>query len=92
MLFVIDCADKPDHLNTRLEHRQAHLEFLKNFEAQLIMAGPFLDADDNMIGSMLVMDFASGDEAQAFCDADPYGQAGLFESVRIRPWRKVLPP
>lgn len=92
MLFVIDCADKPDHLNIRLEHRQAHLEFLKNFEAQLIMAGPFLDADDNMVGSMLVMDFASGDEAQAFCDADPYGQAGLFESVRIRPWRKVLPP
>ena len=57
MFFVIDCKDKPNHLTVRLENREAHLNYLKDFEQQLIMAGPFLDADDQMIGSMLIMAF-----------------------------------
>lgn len=91
MHFVIDCLDKHDHLAVRLANREAHLVYLKDFDAQLIMAGPFLDGENSMIGSMLIMEFPSLSAAQAFCDDDPYVQAGLFERVRIRPWRKVLP-
>lgn len=91
MLFVIDCQDKPDHLAVRLKNREAHLSYLKDFEQQLIMAGPFMDDQNNMVGSMLIMEFPTLQDAQAFCDADPYGQAHLFERVLIRPWRKVLP-
>ena len=91
MFFVIDCEDKPNHLEVRLENREAHLNYLRDFEQQLIMAGPFLDADDQMIGSMLIMAFDNQAEAQSFCAADPYTLAGLFDQVQIRPWRKVLP-
>ena len=91
MFFVIDCKDKPNHLTVRLENREAHLNYLKDFEQQLIMAGPFLDADDQMIGSMLIMAFNNRAEVEDFCAADPYTLAGLFEKVSIRPWRKVLP-
>jgi uncharacterized protein YciI len=55
------------------------------------MAGPFMDADNQMIGSMLIMAFNDHAEADSFCAADPYALAGLFERVQIRPWRKVLP-
>ena len=91
MFFVIDCKDKPNHLTVRLENREAHLNYLKDFEQQLIMAGPFLDADDQMIGSMLIMAFNNRAEVESFCAADPYTLAGLFDQVLIRPWRKVLP-
>ena len=91
MFFVIDCQDKPGHLAVRLENRDAHLNYLKDFEQQLIMAGPFMDADNQMIGSMLIMAFNDHAEADSFCAADTYALAGLFERVQIRPWRKVLP-
>ena len=91
MFFVIDCQDKPGHLAVRLENRDAHLNYLKDFEQQLIMAGPFMDADNQMIGSMLIMAFNDHAEADSFCVADPYALAGLFERVQIRPRRKVLP-
>ena len=29
--------------------------------------------------------------AEKFAEDDPYAKAGLFESVSIRPWKKVLP-
>ena len=91
MFFVIDCQDKLGHLAVRLENRDAHLNYLKDFEQQLIMAGPFVDSDNQMIGSMLIMDFNDRREADSFCAADPYALAGLFERVQIRPWRKALP-
>jgi uncharacterized protein YciI len=91
MFFVIDCQDKLGHLAVRLENRDAHLNYLKDFEQQLIMAGPFVDSDNQMIGSMLIMDFNDRGEADSFCAADPYALAGLFERVQIRPWRKALP-
>jgi uncharacterized protein YciI len=91
MFFVIDCQDKLGHLAVRLENRDAHLNYLKDFEQQLIMAGPFVDSDNQMIGSMLIMDFNNRGEADSFCAADPYALAGLFERVQIRPWRKALP-
>lgn len=91
MLFIIDCSDKPDHSQVRLDNRAAHLAYLEGFKEQLVMAGPLLGGDDDMIGSLLIMDFANEGEVEAFCDGDPYAQAGLFDSVAIRPWRKTLP-
>lgn len=34
MLYAIYCKDKPGHLQTRLDNRPAHVEYLKRFEAQ----------------------------------------------------------
>ena len=58
--------------------------------------GRFLDVSQfecsvAMIGSLLLMEFGTGAEAAAFAAGDPYGKAGLFRSVTITPWRKVLP-
>ncbi len=43
------------------------------------------------VGSVIIMEFDSAADAQNFADNDPYNKAGLFESVSIRPWKKVLP-
>jgi uncharacterized protein YciI len=92
MLFALYCVDKPGHGQVRLDNRAAHLAFLETHEANLIAAGP-LQTDDGsaMVGSLLIMDFEDRAAADAFAAADPYAAAGLFESVAIRRWKKVLP-
>ena len=92
MLYVIKCIDKPDHLQVRLDNRAAHLEHLKAYGDKLFAAGPTLgEEDDGMNGSVVILDLENLAQAQEFCDNDPYAKAGLFESVSIAKWKKVLP-
>ena len=91
MLFVISCEDKPDSLALRLANRDAHLRYLEDFSVQAVMAGPYLNADDQPIGSMLIMEFANEATAVSFSENDPYALASLFQSVSVRPWKKTLP-
>jgi len=91
MLFVISCEDKPDSLALRLANRDAHLRYLEDFSAHIVMAGPYLNTDDQPIGSMLIMEFTDKDAVVAFSKKDPYALAGLFQSVSIKPWKKTLP-
>ncbi len=92
MHFVIYCLDKPDHAHVRADNRPAHVEYLKASAGKIVCAGPMLSDDgEGMIGSTLVMEFADRAEADAWAANDPYAKAGLFESVSIRPWKKVFP-
>eukprot|EP01040_Poterioochromonas_malhamensis_P025600 gene25600-biopygen10080 len=52
--------------------------------------GPFLDADGQPIGSMLIIETEGPSEAHSFASHDPYVLAGLFASVEVRPWRLAL--
>ena len=91
MLYVIHCFDKQGHLQVRTDNRPAHVEYLKSFGDKLQAAGPTLDADEKMNGSVVILELASLAEAEAFAANDPYAKAGLFEKVSIQPWKKVLP-
>ncbi len=92
MLFAIFCSDRPDHEHVRLENRAAHLEFLGRYKDNLVAAGPFqTDDGEHMIGSLLIIDFSDRAAVEAFAAEDPYHAAGLFGSVVIRRWKKVLP-
>ncbi len=92
MLYVITGKDKPDHLEVRIANRRHHLQHLGRLEDRVFAAGPTLAPDgETMNGSVLIIDFADRDAAQDFAAADPYAKAGLFESVEIQAWKKVLP-
>lgn len=92
MLFVFYCIDKPGRQQVRAAMRPAHLEYLGGFSGRIFGAGPMLTDDgQGMTGSVLIIDFADRAAAEAFAAADPYNTAGLFESVAIHPWKKVLP-
>ncbi|SOB99870.1 YciI-like protein [Stappia indica] len=90
MLYALICTDKPGALQTRLDNRADHLGFLKAMGDKLKAAGPFLDDDGGMTGSLVVIEANSRDEALAVASEDPYARAGLFESVEIRPWNWVI--
>jgi uncharacterized protein YciI len=91
VLYHILCHDKPGSLQTRLDNREAHLAVVRAIGDRLFAAGPLLNADDEMIGSVLIIDFDSDAAAETFCKQDPYSQAGLFEQVTVTRWRKTLP-
>lgn len=89
MRVALICTDKPGHLQTRLDNRAAHLEHIRA-SGVVEMAGPFLSPGGEMTGSLIVLDLASLDEARAWAEADPYARAGLFASVTISEWKKVV--
>ena len=92
MLFVLTCLDKPNSATLRAETRPAHLDFIRARIEQVPMAGPILAEDEKTpIGSMLIVELASRAEVDRFLAADPYSRAGLFQSVTVRPFRKVFP-
>lgn len=87
-LFAVMCTDKENHLETRKANRDAHLAYLK--ETGVAQAGPFLDAEGNMCGSLLILDVADLAAAQDWAANDPYAKAGLFQSVSIQHWNRVI--
>jgi uncharacterized protein YciI len=92
MQYAIYGLDKPDGLDVRKANRDAHVAHLRRHLDNIVVAGPLLSEDGaTMIGSLIVVDFAEKAGLDAFLAGDPYAKAGLFQSVAVRPWKKVLP-
>lgn len=89
MRVALICIDKPDHLFLRLENRAAHLAHIEA-SGVVEMAGPFLSETGDMIGSLVILTVSSLDAARDWASNDPYAKAGLFQSVEIREWKKVI--
>ncbi len=86
-LFVIECTDKEDGFALRQEVRPKHLDYAKALGDTLLVGGPFLDEQERMIGSLLIIKADSLADAEAIAARDPYAQAGLFSATSVRPWR-----
>lgn len=92
MLFMFHCIDKAGAADVRAANRNAHLDYLEAHKDRVFAAGPLLGDDGtSMVGSLLIIEFPDMAAARAFADGDPYSKAGLFETVEIRAWRRVLP-
>lgn len=99
MLYAILGRDTPNSLDRRLAVRPAHLERLNALlaEGRLILAGPLpaIDSPDpgpaGFQGSLVVAEFAALEDARTWADADPYVAAGVYATVEVYPFRKVLP-
>ena len=99
MMYAIVGQDVPDSLNQRLATRSAHVDRLQALQqaGRLLLAGPFPDIDGNdpgsagFSGSLIVAEFDSLTDAQAWADADPYVAAGVYASVSVKPFKKVFP-
>jgi uncharacterized protein len=89
MRFALICLDRPNALQTRVETREAHLEHIRA-TGVVEQAGPFIDAAGQMCGSLIILGVGTRAEADAWAAADPYAKAGLFQSVMIQEWKKVI--
>ena len=89
MHFVIFTTDRPNHEKVREGERSRHHAYIHDpgLPVRLQVAGPTLDADSEaMNGSLFIIEAEDMAAAEAFVADDPYNQAGLFETVVIRPF------
>ncbi len=99
MWYAIISQDVENSLEKRLSARPAHIERLQTLKAEgrLLIAGPHpaIDSEDpgtaGFTGSLVVAEFESLISAQAWADADPYIEAGVYQQVVVKPFKKVLP-
>ena len=99
MWYVIYSKDRDDALQARLDARSAHLARVEALldEGRLLLAGPrpAIDSPDpgpaGFQGSLIVARFESLATAREWADADPYVEAGVYESVEVTPFKRVLP-
>ena len=99
MYYAIISEDIENSLEKRLAARPDHLTRLQelNEQGRLLIAGPHpaIDSEDpgsaGFTGSLVVAEFPSLEEAQNWADQDPYIEAGVYEKVTVKPYKKVLP-
>lgn len=99
MWYVINSKDRPDSLEARRSTRPAHVARLQTLkdEGRLLLAGPYPSIDSNdpgpagFSGSLIVAEFDNLGDARTWADADPYIEAGVYESVDVKPFKKALP-
>lgn len=89
MLIALIARDKPDHLQTRVDNRAAHLAYIEE-TGVVAQAGPLLDQNGEMAGSLVILDVEDMKAGEAWAAADPYNKAGLFEAVELITWKKVI--
>jgi uncharacterized protein YciI len=88
--FTVICADKPGILELRLERRPEHVAYLKTVESMIRVAGPLLDTEGKMCGSLFVVEADDVAGAQAFSANDPFTKVGVFGRVEINAFTKTM--
>lgn len=99
MLYVIVGTDVANSLEKRLAVRELHLQRLQKLQSEgaLILAGPLpaVDSPDpgeaGFSGSVIIAEFPNLDVAKQWANEDPYLTSGVYESVMVKPFKKVLP-
>ena len=91
MLFVVIATDKADSLSLRMAVREAHFAYAHE-TARIKLGGPFLDAEGNMAGSLIIFEADDLESAEAWHASDPYVKAALFAHSEVRPWKPTCNP
>ena len=89
MLFVVTAIDKENSLSLRLATRDAHFAYARE-TGVIKLGGPFLNARDEMAGSLIVFEAPDLDAATRWHAGDPYVKAGLFAHSEVRPWKMTF--
>jgi len=90
-LYCLHCLDhETDGAARRAATRPAHLEWAAALGSVVRMAGPLLDSEGAMVGSVFLIEAASLDAARALHADDPYTKAGVFGHVTLNETRWAI--
>lgn len=99
MWYAVISEDVENSLPLRTGARDAHLARIQALvdEGRVLVAGPHpaIDAEDpgpaGFTGSLVIVNFPSLEEAEAWAASDPYVDAGVYAKVAVKPFKHVLP-
>lgn len=89
MLYIIYQEDGPGSTALREQHKEAHFAYLEEYADSLVLGGAML-ADDGVtrIGSVLILNLPSREDAERFSANEPLRKAGVFREVKITRMRR----
>jgi uncharacterized protein YciI len=88
--FIVIFEDRPEALHVRTEQTPAHLEYLDQHKATIVIAGPLRIAEDTpMSGAVWVVEAVDHDAVEALVQNDPFWRHGLRANYRIALWGKA---
>jgi uncharacterized protein YciI len=98
MLYLRICFDKRDAGGLRDELRKRHREYIgshvgmKKNGIQVVQGGPMCVGDDvsKNLGSFLVIEADSLDDAMRFHNEDPFTRAELFDRSDVVRWDRHI--
>jgi uncharacterized protein len=91
MRFAIQCQLAENIEEKRLALRPNHLRFMEANKDRIFCGGPTVSLEGQLETMLIILNAADLTSAEAFMQAEPYNQAGVFQQVMIREWRQVLP-
>jgi uncharacterized protein len=91
MHFAIQCVLAENVNEQRLALRSTHLKYLAANKDHIFCGGPTVDRNGQPEMMLIIFNAPDLLSAEAFMQAEPYNQSGVFERVTIREWRQVLP-
>ena len=90
MQFVIRAYDGANMLDKRMAVRERHLENMAKVDGKVLCAGGLLDREGNMKGSLLVMEFESREQLDAYLRSEPYIREGVWQKIDVDPMNVVI--
>ena len=90
MQFIVTAKDGANMLAKRMEVRPRHLENMERMKAHIVCAGSLLDGEGKMAGSVLILDFASRGELDAYLEKEPYVTEGVWRQVDVQKMNVVI--
>ncbi|MEX3932147.1 YciI family protein [Paraburkholderia phymatum] len=89
MHFTVYCLDHPNMVERRLENYDAHKGYLQTSPVKTLISGPLTKPDgQTMIGSFFLYEADSVEDIERFVENDPFNQAGIWNTVDIKPFIK----
>ena len=90
MLYIVYCKDYPEQsARIRSQFLSEHLAYLDKHQDIILLGGAMLAEDGKTrLGSTLVLNVPSRDQAVQFSQNEPFRCAGLYESVEITRMRR----
>jgi uncharacterized protein YciI len=87
MQFLIIANDGRDEkaLERRMAGRMAHLTGLERMKAEgkALYGAAILDNEEKMSGSVMICDFASRNELDAYLKVEPYVTGNVWEKIEV---------
>ena len=94
MRYIVIARDGTDQgaRARRRAARPAHLERVGPFveRGRVLLGGAILDGAGDMVGSVVLTDFATREEVDAWVAEDPYVTGGVWREIEIRDFRPAV--
>ena len=89
--YVVTAYDYTDSeaQQRRMDVRPHHLDKVRELKenGNYIAGGAILNAEEKMIGSVMIVQFENDEKMQEWYDNEPYITLGVWKSIEIKPFR-----